>query len=145
MATHSRAARGSGRVSATDAKKLSTIQDTVPISGRLRSAGGGLYSVVSSVTSPSQLQREALAVVLVLITALSAWVLWSGEDDGQLVHWWAVALDTSFGLGAFVVPILLPLVAFRLLFAGDAPTLLTRHYAGGFLFIVASVGLIELA
>src|SRR5215218_4221530 len=145
MATQSRSARGGGRVSPTDAKKHSTTQDTVPISGRLRSAGGGISSVVSSVTSPSQLQREALAVILMLVTSLSAWVLWSGEDDGQLVHWWAVALDTTFGLGAFVVPILLPLVAFRLLFAGDAPTLLTRHYAGGVLFVVASVGLIESA
>lgn len=144
MATQTRS-RSSGRAKAGDVRGRPTIDDTVPISHRLRSAGGGVSSLLGSLSSPSQLQREVLAVVLVLVTALSAWVLWSGEDDGKLVHWWAVALDSAFGLGAFVVPALLPLVAYRLLFAKDEPTLLPRHYAGGFLFVTASVGLIDLA
>jgi S-DNA-T family DNA segregation ATPase FtsK/SpoIIIE len=145
MATNSRAARVSGRATPDTSRQSTLIQETAPISGRLRSVGGGLSARVSRLTSPNQLQREALAVIFLLVTALSAWVLWSGEDDGRLVHWWSVALDTSLGLGAFVVPVLMPLIAYRLLFCGDEPTLLARHYAGGFLFIAASVGLIELA
>jgi S-DNA-T family DNA segregation ATPase FtsK/SpoIIIE len=144
MAT-SRSTRASGRSSTGESRSLPTIQDTVPISRRLRSVGRGVSSMVSEVTAPNQLQREALAVLAVLVAALSAWVLWSGEDDGKLVHWWAVALDEAFGIGAFVVPVLLPLVAYRLLFVQNEATLLARHYAGGLFFIVSSVGLIELA
>lgn len=144
MAT-TRSTRASGRSSAGDSRSIPTIQDTVPITHRLRTMGRGVSSIVSDVTAPSQLQREALAVLAILVAALSAWVLWSGEDDGKLVHWWAVALDEAFGIGAFVVPVLLPLIAYRLLFVQNEATLLARHYAGGFFFIVSSVGLIELA
>ncbi len=121
-----------------------TIDDTLPIGRGLRTMKRGMSSAMSDWRAPSQLRREALAVVLLLTSALSVWVLWSGEDDGRLVHWWAVALNYGFGLGAFIVPILLTLIAYRLLFVGDQPTLLLRHYVGGALFSISSVGLIEL-
>jgi S-DNA-T family DNA segregation ATPase FtsK/SpoIIIE len=137
--------RTRGRGKTIETPSMNTIQDTVPISRRLSTVGRGLSSVVSDVAAPSQLKREAGAVLAILIAALSAWVLWSGEDDGKLIHWWAVALDRSLGIGAFVVPVLLPLIAYRLLFAQGEPILLPRHYGGGIAFIVSSVGLIELA
>ena len=107
--------------------------------------GKGVSSIAREWNTPSQLRKEVTAIVLILVAALSAWVLWSGEDDGKLVHWWSALLDKGFGLGAFIVPILLTLVAYRLIFVTGEPTLLLRHCGGGFLFSIASVGLINLA
>jgi S-DNA-T family DNA segregation ATPase FtsK/SpoIIIE len=145
MASQSRAARAAGKPRQERSRAQSSVNDTLPISTRLRAAGSGVSTLIAGARSPSQLQREALAVFLLLFTALSGWVLWSGEEDGRLVRWWSIALDEAFGMGAFVVPMLLPLIAYRLIVAKDEPILLSRHYGGGFLFVVASVGLIQLA
>jgi S-DNA-T family DNA segregation ATPase FtsK/SpoIIIE len=122
-----------------------SIDDTQPITQRLRTAGRGFGTFLSDLRQPSQLKKEAGAGFVLMVAALSVWVLWSGQDDGALVHWWAVALNAAFGLGAFIVPVLLVMLAYRLLFVSGQPVLLLRHYLGGLLFAIASAGLIELA
>lgn len=138
-------AKSPGKAKASKPAMLQSIDDTLPIGKHFRPARGGGTAILASWRTPSQLRREALAAFAIAASGLSVWVLWSGEDDGRLVHWSAVALNYAFGLGAFVVPVLLTLIAYQLLFVREGPILLYRHYAGGALFAIASVGLIDLA
>ena len=119
-----------------------SIDDTQPITQRHARLGDGFGALLSrSSTTESTKERSRARDSSFMVAALSVWVLWSGQDDGALVHWWAVALNAAFGLGAFIVPVLLVMLAYRLLFVSGQPVLLLRHYLGGLLFAIASAGL----
>ncbi|MDQ3167215.1 MAG: DNA translocase FtsK, partial [Chloroflexota bacterium] len=89
--------------------------------------------------------RELAGVALLLVTALSAWSLVSGQGAGLIPAWWARVLTAAYGTaGSWVIPLLLGLAAIRFLRPVPGPVLVARHYAGGLFLTVSSVGLLRL-
>jgi S-DNA-T family DNA segregation ATPase FtsK/SpoIIIE len=99
--------------------------------------------MVPSITISDRLKREIAGILLVLIGLLSSWALGRGSQDGQVISWWAGVLRDAFGTGAMLVPLFAGLTAIRAFSGDDKPILLFRHYAGGLLFIIATLGLLS--
>ena len=110
---------------------------------RLQRAVATLLRLPDLVVS-NRLRREILGVGLILVALMSAWVLGRGGDEGRLLAWWGRMLAACCGRAAPLVPILLGLVALRALGGQPGPVLQPRHYVGGFSFVVAVVGLLQL-
>jgi len=98
----------------------------------------------SCVASPTRLRREMVGVALVLAALLSSWSLGRGERDGKVIAWWGDALTAAFGRAAPLVPVFIALIAIRAFSSQHGAVLLLRHYAGGFGFAIAALGLIGL-
>lgn len=118
--------------------------DTVPLTARLRSVGHRLSGMAPDFIVSERLRREIAAAGMMVAALLSAWSLISPNDDGRLITWWAQALETSVGRGAFIVPVFLFLGAIRAFRIDQGAVILPRHYLGGSGFGLAVVGLIEL-
>ena len=111
---------------------------------RLRALPAHVRSTLAGVAGPERLRREAVGLVLIVVAIVSAAILGRGGDEGRLTGWWWGTLTTSFGWLALLVPVLLLLAGLRILATQDGPVLEVRHYLGGFLFVVAVVGLVQL-
>jgi S-DNA-T family DNA segregation ATPase FtsK/SpoIIIE len=99
--------------------------------------------MVPSITISDRLKREIAGILLILVGLLSSWALGRGSQDGQVISWWAGVLRDAFGTGAMLVPLFAGLTAIRAFSGDDGPILLFRHYAGGLLFIIATLGLLS--
>jgi len=97
-----------------------------------------------SLMGSARMRREVLGGMLIIIAVLTAVVLGRGGDDGILVRWWGGILIDCFGKAAPLVPVLAGLAAIRLLSTQTGPMFEIRHVAGGFLFTIAVVGLLQL-
>lgn len=74
---------------------------TMPIARRLNSASRSIQPAAAEhLGVPSQVQREALAVLMILMALFSGWVLWSTNDQGRLVgrRSWMLGAPLSDGL-----------------------------------------------
>ncbi|MEA2527341.1 MAG: segregation ATPase FtsK/SpoIIIE, family [Thermomicrobiales bacterium] len=142
MATQTKVRAGSA---ARKAQRLEVVEETFPLTARLRAVGRGFSSLMPDLVVSDRLRREITAVVLFLVALLSAWVLGNREADGSLVTWWGNTLRAVCGQGAFLVPILLLAIAFRAFRTQEGPILLPRHYLGGAAFGLAIVGFFQLA
>ncbi len=112
--------------------------------GRLRALPAHVRGTLAGVAGPERLRREAVGLVLIVVAIVSAAILGRGGDEGRLTGWWWGTLTTSFGWLALLVPVLLLLAGLRILATQDGPVLEVRHYLGGFLFVIAVVGLVQL-
>jgi S-DNA-T family DNA segregation ATPase FtsK/SpoIIIE len=93
---------------------------------------------------PLTVQRQLLAVALVLAAALSALALAQQNDDGAITAWWGDTLDRAFGAGAFLFPAMLALLAYRSFRNRTGTLILPRHYAGLVGFVLGVAGLLDL-
>jgi S-DNA-T family DNA segregation ATPase FtsK/SpoIIIE len=121
------------------------INDTLPLSGRLKAVGNGLSGILPDTLVSDRFRREMAGAIFALLACLSSWSLGQGEQDGQIVEWLGGALRASFGRGAFLVPLYLVLTTVRAFRTTDGPILLPRHYLGGAGFAIAVTGLFELS
>nr|MDQ3044313.1 DNA translocase FtsK 4TM domain-containing protein [Chloroflexota bacterium] len=112
---------------------------------RFLSLARGLWRwLAECFASPTRLRREMIGVGLVLAALLSSWSLGRGERDGRVIAWWGDALAAAFGRAAPLVPVFIALIAIRAFSTQREPVLFLRHYAGGFGFAFAVLGLIGL-
>ncbi len=144
MATQTRVQSGTSRSRSTSSKgkaRKKQKQSFVTLwSVRLR---GFFRGMVPSITISDRLKREIAGILLVLAGLLSSWALGRGSQDGEVISWWADVLRDTLGAGAMLVPLFAGLTAIRAFSGDDGPILLFRHYAGGFLFILATLGLLS--
>src|SRR5688572_28336076 len=143
MAAQSRARTTSGSRRAQSASD----QATLPF-GALRRAGGWvarLRSFRPNVGLGGRLRREVVGVLLVLVALVSAWALGRGRQDGPVLAWWGGLLEGVFGWAALLVPAYLALTAIRAFRVTGEPILLARHLLGGFAYLVAAAGLMQMA
>jgi S-DNA-T family DNA segregation ATPase FtsK/SpoIIIE len=115
-----------------------------PLSLRFANFGRSFQATLPELAGTPRFRRELLAVMLVLLALLSAYVIGRGGDEGRLVAWWGTMLDRSFGRAAFLIPVLLALAALRAFGGQPGRILEARHYLGGFAFSIAVVGLLQL-
>ena len=125
------------------AAKRARTQRT-PLSARIANFGRSFHDTLPELAGTPRFRREMLAVVLVLLALLSAYVIGRGGDEGRFVSWWGTTLERSFGRAAFLVPVLLALAALRAFGGQPGRILEARHYLGGFAFSIAVVGLLQL-
>jgi len=89
--------------------------------------------------------RELVAGACLILACLSAAAVAGARDEGAVVRWVDTGLRATFGMGAFLVPVLLTLTAFRALFARSESIFLGRHIAGGVAVVVAVCSLMHAA
>ncbi len=142
MATQTKVRAGSA---ARKAQRNQPVEEPLPLTARLRAVGRGFTALLPDLVVSDRLRREITAVVCLLVALLSAWVLGNRDPDGRLVAWWADTLRAVCGQGAFLVPLLFAAIAYRSFRTQEGPILLPRHYLGGAAFVLAIVGLFELA
>ncbi|HEY7035958.1 MAG TPA: DNA translocase FtsK 4TM domain-containing protein [Thermomicrobiales bacterium] len=142
MATQTKIRAGSA---ARKAQRADAAGETLPLTARLRAVGRGFSALLPDLVVSERLRREITAVVALLGSLLSAWVLGNRNLDGTFVAWWGRTLHTVCGQGAFLVPVFLLAIAYRAFRTQEGPILLPRHYLGGAAFALAIVGLFELA
>ncbi len=144
MATQTRVQSGTSRSRSTSSKGKSRKKQKQSVvtlwSVRLRSFFGGM---VPSITISDRLKREIAGILLVLVGLLSSWALGRGSQDGEVISWWANVLRDTLGSGAMLVPLFAGLTAIRAFSGDDGPILLFRHYSGGLLFAIATLGLLS--
>ncbi len=145
MATQTRSRAGA--TAKKDGRRSSRQRagDTVPLFTKVRKLGHGLTGFMPEFAVSDRLRREITGVVALLLGLLSAWALGSAERDGRVVAWGARTLEDNLERGSFIVPLMLLLCAVRAFRRHEEPILLPRHYLGAFGFVVAVVGLLELA
>src|ERR687898_1445148 len=100
--------------------------------------------MVPTIEISDRLKREILGIALVLFALLSSWALGRGASDGKFLRWWASVLQSGFGIGAPLVPVIVALAAIRAFARNGEPVLLFRHYVGGVLFFAGALGLLAL-
>ena len=144
MATQTKV-RAGGQSKRAKKSPPAAINDTLPLSGRIKAVGSGLTSMLPDTLISDRFRRELAGAIFALLACLSSWSLGQGEQDGQLVEWLGNALRTSFGRGAFLVPLYLILTTIRAFRTTDGPILLPRHYLGGAGFAIAVTGLFDLS
>ncbi|HET7092060.1 MAG TPA: DNA translocase FtsK 4TM domain-containing protein, partial [Thermomicrobiales bacterium] len=131
-------------VSSTRTRATHAARGRLSIGARLRAVGERIVALGAALAGPERLRREAVGLGLIVVAIVSAIVLGRGGDEGQLTSWWWRTLTTSFGWAAPLTPILAVLAALRALGGQDGPILEARHYLGGFLFMGAVVGLLQI-
>ena len=94
---------------------------------------------------PLHIQRQLLALALLLATLLSALALIQRDDSGAVTAWWGNTLAGAFGRGAFIFPVMTGLFAVRSFRSRAGALILPRHYLGLASFVVAVTGLLHLA
>lgn len=142
MATQTKVRAGSA---ARKAQRAQAGEQPLPLTARLRALGRGFSSLLPDLVVSDRLRREITAVVFLLVSLLSAWVLGHRNPEGSLVAWWGQTLRAVCGQGAFLIPVLGVAVSFRAFRTLEGPILLPRHYLGGAAFALAIAGLSELA
>jgi DNA segregation ATPase FtsK/SpoIIIE, S-DNA-T family len=131
-------------VSSTRTRATNPSHARASLVARLRAAGERIAALAAALAGPERLRREAVGLALIVVALVSAIVLGRGGDEGQLTSWWWRTLTSSFGWAAPLAPVLAGLAALRALGAQDGPILEARHYLGGFLFMAAVVGLLQI-
>ncbi|MCC6705602.1 MAG: DNA translocase FtsK [Thermomicrobiales bacterium] len=93
---------------------------------------------------PLHIQRQLLAVALVLATALSTLALVQRDDSGAVTAWWGNTLAGALGKGAFLFPLLLGFLAVRSFRTRAGRLILPRHYLGLAALVFSVTGLLHL-
>jgi hypothetical protein len=145
MATQTKIRAGGQSKRNTKRPPAAQINDTLPLSGRLRAVGNGLTGLLPDTLVSDRFRREIVGAILALLACLSSWSLGKGDQDGRLVQWLGDALHASFGRGAFLVPLFLILTTVRAFRTQEGEILLPRHYLGGAAFALAVTGLLQLS
>lgn len=104
-----------------------------------------LLSPLRNVTIPLHIQRQLLALMLVVAAAVSSWSLLQQNSDGAVTAWWGDTLDHAAGRAAFLFPLLTFMLAVRSFRAKSGQLILLRHYFGMVGFTLGVAGLLDLA
>jgi DNA segregation ATPase FtsK/SpoIIIE, S-DNA-T family len=145
MATQTKIRAGGQSKGGKKRSPAAQINDTLPLSGRMRAVGNGLTGLLPDTLVSDRFRREIVGAILALLACLSSWSLGKGDQDGRLVQWLGDALHASFGRGAFLVPLFLILTTVRAFRTQEGEILLPRHYLGGAAFALAVTGLLQLS
>lgn len=145
MATQTKIRAGGQSKKGAKRSPAAQINDTLPLSGRLKAVGSGLTGLLPDTLVSNRFRREIAGAIFALLACLSSWSLGKGNDDGRLVQWLGDALHASFGRGAFLAPLFLLLTTVRAFRTQEGEILLPRHYLGGAAFAVAITGLFQLS
>jgi S-DNA-T family DNA segregation ATPase FtsK/SpoIIIE len=145
MATQTKIRAGGQSKGGKKRSPAAQINDTLPLSGRLKAVGNGLAGLLPDTLVSDRFRREIVGAILALLACLSSWSLGKGDQDGRLVQWLGDALHASFGRGAFLVPLFLILTTVRAFRTQQGEILLPRHYLGGAAFALAVTGLLQLS
>jgi S-DNA-T family DNA segregation ATPase FtsK/SpoIIIE len=130
-------------------KRTPTPEPVIPKGHRVISAllwlPARLLSPLRNATIPLHVQRQLLALLLVVLAAVSGWSLLQQNSDGAVTAWWGDTLDHAAGRAAFLIPMLTFMLAVRSFRTKTGQLILLRHYFGMVGFTLAVAGLLDLA
>lgn len=104
-----------------------------------------LFAAVRRITIPLHIQRQLLAILLVVVAMVSGWSLLQQNSDGAITAWWGDTLDHAGGRAAFLFPVLAFLLAVRSFRTREGQLIHIRHYLGMVGFTLGVAGLLDLA
>jgi S-DNA-T family DNA segregation ATPase FtsK/SpoIIIE len=104
-----------------------------------------LLAAVRRINIPLHIQRQLLALLFIVVAAISGWSLLQQNSDGAITAWWGNTLDHAGGRAAFLFPVLACLLAVRSFRTREGQLILVRHYIGMVGFTLGVAGLLDLA